>query len=755
MANPFSVVTGIPTLVDGLRKVIALIEDASHAPQIVEEIRKDCANTLAIVLDIEQKIKNHQLAPFLPSDADDTDHDESSLDSGVGTGSLPLGRLLQDNISQFKMVIEDFLSKLAKLKPANGVDSVASRWAIVGKKGYLEKMNATIADRLATLQLVSLQHESNLQTQGIRGQTENMEKLVRLLSAGSQNSIYSNSRRYQRPVWTKSNSSHPPKLTDQRKFMRAVRDDNISVVGDLLQNAHPNFSCVEDGGLYPLQIAAQNGSIPMIQLLVVSGADVNCDSAPVSQKPLMLALANNHYNAALVLITRGRADVDLADEHHQTALHIAARKNFLPVVNALLQKGANPNACDKTQSTPLMEAVCREDREILPNDTTVLRALLEHEDPSTGQALVRQRSTRYTPMHHAARHGFTTDLRVLAEFGTKHDIQAPDEWGQSPLWFAVQGGHVDAVKVLLENGANTEQRPEHRNWKGPTALWAMATSSCENAIAGVRALLDAGAKPDAPETTTERFTLMHRAARQGDISMLKLLLEYNANPCSKDNEGIQPIHEAAINGHVHIIEHLLTKTDQRVDIDCPTKTEDQRDNTNRPGGTEDTPLILAAAHGCIGVVQYLLNPRTPKDGSPRPTGADLRHKNIHGNDALYMASSTGDIPCALLLLGAGADINMHNNKHNTPLHIAARMGHEDMVRLLLQMGADAGAKSKGGAGGIDVVGTPATVVRAFHERLGAERAERIAHIIEEWTEEDRGRIKWRASVISRIESDGS
>ncbi|KAK3689334.1 ankyrin repeat-containing domain protein [Podospora appendiculata] len=750
MADPFTIFTAIPTFLHVLNRVITLIGDVSHAPQIVAEIRKECDLTVKIVLHIEEQIKNHELSPFLVSDAEDTDQDKSSQGAEPGTGGN-LAALLQDHVTQFKTVIEAIRVKLEKLKPLHGAESVPGRWianaAIAAfHQTELAGMKAKIVEkRMTMLQLANNKSTSSpvlinirdLQTQVTRDSdhADGFASFIRAIRASSHENPYSHpaSGRYQRPVWTKSKPLPPPKLADQRKFMKAVRNDDRDTVGELLWTTHPNFSCADYNGLRPLQVAAQNGSIPMMQLLIASGADVDCYRASVSQTPLMLALASSHYNAAWVLITRGGADVGLADSNGQTALHIAARKNFLPIVNLLLSKGACPNAYDNTHDTPLMEAVCREGREIVPDDTTVLRALLEFKDPSTGQAQACQRLAVYTPMHHAARHGYMADLRVLAEFGTKRDIQAVDQWGQSPLWFAVQGGHVDAVKVLLENGATTEQRPKHQSWEGPTALWAMATSSCENANVGVRALLDAGADPNAPDSTAEKFTLMHRAARQGDISMLKLLLEYQANPCSEDNEGMQPIHEAAVNGHVHVIEYLLTKTDRRlgVDINCPTKTK-------------DTPLILAATHGCIGVVRYLLSPRTPNDG-PRPPAADLTRTNGYGNDALYMASSTGDIPCALLLLGAGADINMRNEKHNTPLHIAARRGHENMVRLLLQMGADAGAKSKEGADGIDVVGTPATVVRAFHERLGIERAERIAHIIEEWTVEDQSRMKgyWR------------
>lgn len=80
--------------------------------------------------------------------------------------------------------------------------------------------------------------------------------------------------------------------------------------------------------------------------------------------------------------------------------------------------------------------------------------------------------------------------RVLALLRDGHlDVQ--DEWGMTGLHLAVACHWIEAVHALLKAGADTELR-YHRT--GETALY---TAVQEKDEASVKALLDAGANPDA------------------------------------------------------------------------------------------------------------------------------------------------------------------------------------------------------------------------------------------------------------------
>lgn len=67
---------------------------------------------------------------------------------------------------------------------------------------------------------------------------------------------------------------------------------------------------------------------------------------------MILAILNDQYNLATLLI-RYSAKVDQVGPLNRTALHESAFLGLENFVYLLLESGANPNACDSKQKTPL------------------------------------------------------------------------------------------------------------------------------------------------------------------------------------------------------------------------------------------------------------------------------------------------------------------------------------------------------------------------------------------------------------------
>jgi ankyrin repeat protein len=103
------------------------------------------------------------------------------------------------------------------------------------------------------------------------------------------------------------------------------------------------------------------------------------------------------------------AQVNKAGEDGLTALHIAVLEMNEYACNELLKAGARPNDKDNVQGeTALLHSVDQ------VCNINIVKALLEH-----GAA-----------------------------------VNEPSNQGLTPLYWAVRGGHVDVVKLLLQNGAN-------------------------------------------------------------------------------------------------------------------------------------------------------------------------------------------------------------------------------------------------------------------------------------------------------------
>ncbi len=99
------------------------------------------------------------------------------------------------------------------------------------------------------------------------------------------------------------------------------------------------------------------------------------------------------------------------------------------------------------------------------------------------------------------------------------------------------------------------------------------------------------------------------------------------------------------------------------------------DQVNNKG---NSPLHLAAEHGCAGMVASLIR-----------THADVKRTNIDGITPLHLACTrNGNVSVVEQLVRAGADVNAYDKVGCTPLFYAIAAEKTDIVRFLLSNGAD-------------------------------------------------------------------
>ncbi|NXI78480.1 ANR52 phosphatase, partial [Rhipidura dahli] len=88
----------------------------------------------------------------------------------------------------------------------------------------------------------------------------------------------------------------------------------------------------------PLHAAAYIGDVAILELLILSGANVNAKDT-VWLTPLHRAAASRHEGGApgpLHLLLKHSADVNARDKHWQTPLHVAAANRATKCVEALV-----------------------------------------------------------------------------------------------------------------------------------------------------------------------------------------------------------------------------------------------------------------------------------------------------------------------------------------------------------------------------------------------------------------------------------
>lgn len=142
--------------------------------------------------------------------------------------------------------------------------------------------------------------------------------------------------------------------------------------------------------------------------------------------------------------------------HSDSELLYQTRHDNTVKMRLLLLLGANPNAKDETESTPLMGAAWR-------GQTDAVKMLLEH-----GANLNARNKSGETPLILAAKEGHTEIIRLLLD--RNPDVNAKDNDGWTCLMWAAWNGYTETVKILL----NTGVRISARNNAGETAEFLAA-----------------------------------------------------------------------------------------------------------------------------------------------------------------------------------------------------------------------------------------------------------------------------------------
>lgn len=228
--------------------------------------------------------------------------------------------------------------------------------------------------------------------------------------------------------------------------------------------------------------------------------------------------------------------------------------------------------------------------------------------------------------------------------------------GQTPLSWATMNDYEAMAKLLLDKGADIEEKNEG----GYTPVWMAAADGNE---AMVKALLEAGANVEAKDSDGNSPLVI--AVSNGHKDVARLLLEKGANMEAKTSHGSTPVLLAAANGDEDVLRLLLYRGAL-----LEAKSQSGK-----------TPLWVAAGNGHADVALLLLI-----------YGADIEVKSGKGNTPLMIAVIKGHEAVVRLLINRGADTKQRSRTGESLLQKAVRFKHKSIESLLLEHGADIGAK---------------------------------------------------------------
>jgi len=130
-----------------------------------------------------------------------------------------------------------------------------------------------------------------------------------------------------------------------------------------------------------------------------------------------------------------------------TPLHIACMYNHPPIVSALFERGADANAKDNHNRTPLL---------ISPRNPEIVSLLLKN---NTDLSVIDR--DKMTPLHWACNCDSFDVVKLLVEYNCEINIYS--KFNINPLMLAIMRGNFKIIKFLINNGAEINHKNELGN----------------------------------------------------------------------------------------------------------------------------------------------------------------------------------------------------------------------------------------------------------------------------------------------------
>jgi len=238
---------------------------------------------------------------------------------------------------------------------------------------------------------------------------------------------------------------------DSPPIFAAAGKGNLELVNLLLEHkANPAAFSTQHAGCCGLHIAAEKNYVDVVESLLKSGVDVNIRSEKQKLTPLISAACCGSLEAVKALL-KASADIDAQSSTGNTALMLAIDRGKIDVALTLIEAGANLEIKGQKGWTALHNAASGGDK----GYKEVAEALIKHN--ASVDALSE---TLLTPLHEAAGKSLVDLVRLLVDAGA--DVNARDKFSNTPLRMCASNAQSFAnletfkqsVQILLDAGAD-------------------------------------------------------------------------------------------------------------------------------------------------------------------------------------------------------------------------------------------------------------------------------------------------------------
>lgn len=423
---------------------------------------------------------------------------------------------------------------------------------------------------------------------------------------------------------------------DKKSPLRLAINSHMPKVVDYLCSKgvalHSSIDGIKDP---PLWTSLELGYEDIAQILLRHGADTDCwDDGPDGclQTLLHRAIDENKEVIAIFLI-KSQCDIDSprqpgpngegGDEANDKAspLHECCQWGLTKVLQALIDHGANVNALDINNQTPIHIAIRNQHEEaisiLLCHPNIDLRIRDKEGNTPFAQALIVRN-------HKAAE-------RILGRL--PNAAEQMDHRGRNFLHLAILKDDLEETLFLLSVKVDVNSRVHDVNQSTPLHL--AATSQNEMIM---RTLILAGARVS--ERDAIQKTPLHVAAERGNLIAITALLQNNTDYDAIDGEGNNALHIAVRKGYLSVVRELLTES--RIDAEA----------INNKGRTPLHELCRTGEDtGAAAICDFFIEcmPKYP-----------INMPDADGNTPLLLAFMRGQSPLCKALVKYGACLGTEN-----------------------------------------------------------------------------------------------
>lgn len=545
------------------------------------------------------------------------------------------------------------------------------------------------------------------------------------------------------------------------------RGADVASVKELIRSG-ADVNAAQGDGMTALHWAAVNGSAPVAELLVESGADLSATTRLGSYTPLHLASDAGDPEVLRVLLEAGSNPNRQTSSGGAMPLHLAARSGSAEAVEVLLDHGADVEAREAVRGqTALMFAAAS-------GRTEVVRILAEAGADLSATTRVID-VPAYTELHRKA--GEVRDS-VIDAF--RRDAGEDTGWRPSPaqLEAAAKAAWAYRESAAVEVDSETyEQDGFYADWPRRVGTWggqtALLYAAREGHVETALALVDAGADIN-QVGAGDRTSPLLMAAIHGHYDLAMRLLERGADPNLRNSSGDQPLFATVETRwaprtfypaqhhwmdqettHLELMEALLeagadpnARLTRRIWYSELNRSDLGIDFTGATPFFRATHALdleamkLLVAHGADPNIPTINPDDWAEGGGNRAafsrendkSGLPPVERGGPGAYPIHAASGVGHGQAAAgnshrhvpdgwlaavryLVEEHGADVNMRDHGGYAPLHNAAARGDNELIRYLVAQGADVTVVSRRGHTTADMANSPFITLRPIPETI--------------------------------------